>query len=154
MGRNESSYAWWSVGFAFAVAGCSSSSSAGSGTPLPQDAGPAGEASSSGAPEPEGGGATTPADGGGGCAPATGGATATMLYEPQDQVIEMQAANGLLYFADPTGVYSLPPSGGTANLIAAPPSMDGFTGSMVAFTVTATDVVWGDHRARSSRGCT
>ncbi len=86
---------------------------------------------------------TTHAPASNGCDVPDGGAShgLTELYTGDNQVISMQLANGLLYFADTEGVWSLPLSGGTATQVAAPAAgADG----LGAFAITARHVVWAD----------
>jgi hypothetical protein len=77
-----------------------------------------------------------------GCTPADAGSHAlTELYSDPNQVMAMRLANGLLYFSDVEGVWSLPLAGGTPTKVAAVAS--GAMGSG-PFAVTATNVVWAD----------
>jgi hypothetical protein len=78
----------------------------------------------------------------GGCVSAGASHGLATLYTGNDQIIAMRLAHGLLYFSDPTGVWSLPLAGGTASPVATGPSGGG---DLVGpFAITTTNVVWAD----------
>jgi hypothetical protein len=130
------------IGLAVSAVACGSNSS-GSASPSPDSPGPDGGAPIADAStmNPSDAGATDDAASSG-CTPADAGShILTELYSDPNQVMAMRLANGLLYFSDVEGVWSLPLAGGTPTKVAAVAA-----GAMASgpFAITATHVVWAD----------